>query len=140
MTILTDMTPAQAAALWSGLLILMMVVLSVRVVMARQANKVLLGDGGNAQVTLAGRVFGNASEYIPVGIAALAALTLLGLPAYAIHAVGGVLFLGRLLHAVGLSDRKPTAGRVGGMVLTFLALVVAGGMLVVHAFVGVPHG
>ncbi|ADL01172.1 MAPEG family protein [Brevundimonas subvibrioides] len=140
MAILTDMTPAQATALWSGLMILLMVVLSVRVVLARRGNRVVLGDGGNAQVTLSSRVFGNAAEYIPVGIAALVALTLLGLPAYAIHAVGGTLLLGRLLHAVGLSDRKPTAGRVGGMMLTYLALFVAAGMLVIHAFVGSPHG
>jgi len=140
MAILTDMTPAQATALWSGLLILLMVILSARVVMARQGTKVLLGDGGNARVTLAVRVFGNASEYIPVGIGALVALTILGIPTYAIHAVGATLLLGRLLHAVGLSDLKPTAGRVGGMVLTYLALFVAGAMLVVHAFVGVPHG
>ncbi len=135
MTVLETMTAAQAAALWSGLLVLLMVILSIRVVMARRSNRVLLGDGGNAQVTLAGRVFGNASEYIPVGIAALVVLILLGMPVYAIHAVGGTLFLGRLVHCVSLSDRKPTAGRVLGMALTFLALVAAGGMLLVHAFV-----
>lgn len=140
MSFLTQMSPAQAAALWSGLLILLMVVLSVRVVLARRSNRVLLGDGGNAQVTLAGRVFGNASEYIPAGIGALAVLTLLGLPAYALHTVGGLLFAGRLIHALSLSDKKPTPGRVIGMVLTFLALILAGAMLVVHAFVGSPHG
>ena len=135
-----DMTAAQAAALWSGLLILLLVILSVRVVMARQKNRVVLGDGGNAELILAGRVFGNATEYIPVGIAALAVLTLLGLPAYAVHGVGGALFLGRVLHASGLTAGKPTPGRLGGMVLTYLALIAAGAMLVVHAFVGVPHG
>ncbi len=134
-----DMTPVQAAALWSGLLILLLVILSIRVVMARRSNRVLLGDGGNAQVTLAGRVFGNASEYIPTGIGALAVLTLLGAPAYALHAIGATLFLGRFIHAASLSDQKPTAGRILGMALTFLALIAAGGMLVVHAFVGVPH-
>jgi hypothetical protein len=36
---------------------------------------------------------------------------------------------------VGLSGNKSTFGRVAGMVLTFVALFVAGGMLVVHAFV-----
>jgi uncharacterized membrane protein YecN with MAPEG domain len=136
MSFLTQMSSAQAAALWSGLLILLMVVLSVRVVLARRSNRVLLGDGGNAQVILAGRVFGNASEYIPAGIAALAVLTLLGLPAYALHMVGGLLFAGRVIHALSLSDRKPTPGRVIGMVLTFVALILAGAMLVVHAFVG----
>ena len=107
-----DMTAAQAAALWSGLLILLLVVLSVRVVMGRQKHRVALGDGGNDDMVLRGRIFGNASEYIPVGIAALAVLTLLGMPAYTIHAVGGVLFLGRVLHASGLTAGKPTPDRL----------------------------
>ena len=132
---MADMTAAQASALWSGLLILLLVILSVRVVLARQKNRVVLGDGGNPELILAGRIFGNAAEYIPVGVAALAVLTLLGLPAYAIHGVGGVLFVGRVLHASGLTAGKPTPGRLGGMILTYLALMTAGAMLVVHAFV-----
>jgi len=134
-----EMTAAQAAALWSGLLILLLVVLSFRVVMGRQKHRVVLGDGGNDDMLLRGRVFGNAAEYIPVGIAALALLTLLGLPAYTLHAVGGVLFVGRLLHATGLTAGKPTPGRLLGMVLTYLALIAAAGMLIVHAFVGAAH-
>ena len=132
---LAGMTSIQAAALWSGLLILFLVILSVRVVLARRTHRVLLGDGGVSQVTMATRVFGNAAEYIPVGVGALALLAMLGLPAMAVHVVGGALLAGRLIHAVGLSDRKPTAGRIAGMALTYFALVTAGGMLVVHAFV-----
>jgi uncharacterized membrane protein YecN with MAPEG domain len=135
-----DMTSAQAAALWSGLLILLLVILSVRVALARRDNRVLLGDGGNAGVTLAGRVFGNAQEYIPAGLAALALLVLLGMPAWPIHVVGATLFVGRLTHALTLSDRRVTLGRMVSMTLTWLALIAAGAMLVVHAFVGGPHG
>ena len=134
-----EMTAAQAAALWSGLLILLLVILSVRVVLQRQKHRVVLGDGGNADLTLAGRVFGNAAEYIPVCVGALAVLTLLGMPAYTIHAIGGVLFLGRILHATGLTAGKPTPGRLIGMILTYLALIAAAGMLIVHAFVGSAH-
>ncbi|MDP2764171.1 MAG: MAPEG family protein, partial [Brevundimonas sp.] len=57
MTLLTGMTATQSAALWSGLLILLLVILSVRVVQARRKHRVLLGDGGVSQVTVAGRVF-----------------------------------------------------------------------------------
>ena len=135
MSTFETMTPVQAAALWSGLLLLLLLLLSVRVVLNRRKHKVLLGDGKESQITLRGRVFGNAAEYIPVGVGALALLAMLGMPAMAIHAVGGVLLAGRLFHAVGLSDRKPTLGRVLGMALTYIALFTAGGMLVVHAFV-----
>ena len=129
------MSPIQAAAFWSGLLVLLLVILSVRVVLARQKHRVVIGDGGVSQVNVACRVFGNAAEYIPVGIAALAVLAMLGMPVLAVHVIGGALFGGRLAHASGLNDRKPTVGRLLGMVLTYLALLGAGGMLVVHAFV-----
>ena len=135
MNAMTEMSPVQAAALWSGLLLLLMLLFSVRVVLNRRKHKVLLGDGGASQITLPGRVFGNAAEYIPVGVGALALLAMLGMPVMAVHAVGGVLFAGRLIHAAGLSDKKPTIGRVVGMALTYIALFTAGGMLVVHAFV-----
>jgi uncharacterized membrane protein YecN with MAPEG domain len=135
MAIFEAMTPVQAAALWSGLLLLLMLVLSVRVVMNRRKHKVLLGDGKESQITLRGRVFGNAAEYVPVGVGALALLAMLGMAAMAVHAVGAGLLAGRLIHAVSLSDKKPTAGRVLGMALTYTALFTAGGMLVVHAFV-----
>lgn len=140
MDFLTDMSSAQAAALWSGLMILLLVVLGARVAIARRGNKVVLGDGGNAQVLLASRVFGNAAEYIPAGVGALTLLALLGMPAWVLHGLGAALFLGRLVHAGSLSDKRPTIGRVIGMSLTWLSLLLAGLMLVVHAFVGSPHG
>ena len=135
MTLPTQMTAVQATALWSGLMVLLLVVLGIRVALARRGNKVLLGDGGNDAVLLASRVFGNAAEYIPVAIGAMVVLTLLGMPAPVIHSLGGLLFLGRLIHAASLSTQKPTLGRVVGMILTWLPLLTAGGMLVVHAFV-----
>lgn len=140
MDVLTGMTGAQATALWSGLMIVLLVVLGVRVAFARRGGKVLLGDGGNEAVLLASRVFGNAAEYIPVAIGALLILTLLGMPSYILHILGGLLFAGRLIHAMGMSAKSVTVGRLIGMTLTWLPLLAAGAMLVVHAFVGAPHG
>ena len=140
MDVLTSMTSAQATALWSGLMILWLMYLGIRVALARRSNKVLLGDGSNAAVLLASRVFGNASEYTPIAIGALVVLTLLGMPSHILHILAGLLFLGRLIHGFGLSTEKVTAGRIFGMVFTWLPLIAAGAMLVVHAFVGTPHG
>lgn len=139
MDVLTGMTAAQATALWSGLMIGLLVVLGVRVGMARRSGKVVLGDGGQAGVLLATRVFGNAAEYIPVAIGAMTVLTLLGMPAYVLHGLGGVLFLGRLIHAATLSTERATLGRIIGMSLTWLPLLLAAAMLIVHAFVGGPR-
>ena len=41
-----EMTALQAAGLWSGLLILLMVGLAFRVVANRRRHRVLFGDGG----------------------------------------------------------------------------------------------
>lgn len=123
-----------AAALWVGLHLLLLLTLSALVVSQRRRRQVALGDGGVPELIQAIRAFGNASEYIPAGLVALLTLAVVGAPPIAVHLTGGVLFVGRLLHAVGLSrSGGASLGRVGGMVLTWLAWVFAGAMLLVYA-------
>jgi hypothetical protein len=118
--------PLHAAGLWTGLLILLMVVLSLTTVMRRRRLKVSLGDGGHGELAAASRAFGNASEYIPVGLVALVLMAVIGFRVEWIHAVGATLFLGRVLHAQGLlSGRAVTPGRLIGMLLTLSALIGA---------------
>ena len=72
---------------------------------------------------------------------ALILLAMLGYQTWVIHAVGGILFLGRLIHGVGLSHGKgPGPSRMIGMVLTLLALVAAAGMLVICPLLGLNPG
>jgi len=121
-----EVTPAaHAAALWAGLSLILLLVLSVLVVRQRQKHQVLLGDGGVPELAQAIRAFGNAAEYIAPGLAGLAILAIAGAPAYAIHTCGGVLFLGRVTHAVALSRSSgATRLRAAGMVLTWLAFIL----------------
>ena len=134
---MATMTAIEAAGFWSGLLILLLVGLSFRVIANRRRHRVLFGDGGVQQMTVASRAFGNAAEYIPAGAAALILLALTGQTAMVIHIVGGVLFAGRLIHGVGLSHGKgPGPGRMIGMILTVFALVGAAGLLVVAPLLG----
>lgn len=126
------MSVLQAAGLWSGLMILLLVLLAFRVVANRRRHRVLFGDGGVPQVVLATRAFGNAAEYIPAGIGALILLALLGYPLWSIHAVGATLLAGRTIHGLGLSHGKgPGAARMIGMILTLTALIGAAGALVI---------
>ena len=116
----------QAATLWGGLLILLLLVLSSVVVSRRRRHLIEFGDGGNPEMTPAVRAFGNAAEYIPAGMCGLILLAFVGAPLLLIHGVGGALFAGRIIHALGLLFQKgPSLGRVTGMVLTWLALLVA---------------
>ena len=129
------MTVLQAAAMWSGLSILLLVVLSFRTIFTRKRLKVSFGDGGNAELTAASRAFGNAAEYIPPCLAILILMALTGFQPVWVHAVGGAMLLGRVLHAWGLSQTKqPSFGRMSGMFLTQLALIGGAGALIGRAF------
>ena len=131
----TVVTPsAHAAALWVGLHILLMLVLSVRVVRLRQQHKVPIGDEGVPELLRARRAFGNATEYVPAGIGALAMLALVGSPSLVVHGVGLILFLGRITHGWALSaSASATLGRSIGILLTWLALLFAGVLLLFYS-------
>lgn len=120
------MYAVQAAALWSGLLILLMLVLSGVVVSGRRKHMVSFGDGGNADLMAASRAFGNLTEYATPGMIALLLLAAVGAPAWMVHGVGATLLAGRISHALGLLFQTgPSLGRVVGMLLTWVALLAA---------------
>ena len=113
-----------AAALWVGLHLLLLLVLSALVVRQRQKHKILLGDEGIPDLAQAVRAFGNASEYIPAGLAGLIVLDLAGASPLLVHIAGALLFVGRVTHAVGLSSSGgASVARSIGMTLTWLAYV-----------------
>lgn len=127
------MISIHAASLWSGLLVLLLITLSGLTVRRRRRHLVAFGDGGNDELTSASRAFGNAAEYIPAGLVALVLLALTGAPPLMIHAIGATLLVGRLVHALGLIFQKgPSLGRVAGMILTYLALLVAALSLIAY--------
>src|ERR1700743_1637089 len=94
---------AHAAALWVGLHLILLLVLSVLVVRQRRKHQVVLGDAQIPELAQAVRAFGNATEYVPGGLIAIAVLAVVGAWPPVIHAVGLILFAGRVAHAVGLS-------------------------------------
>lgn len=118
-----DAAPAaSAAALWAGLLMLLLLILSILVVRQRRTHKAAYGDGDQASLAGAIRAFGNASEYIPAALGGLAILAVADTTAWVVHLAGGVMFLGRVIHAVGLSRTTGVSkGRVYGMLLTWTA-------------------
>ena len=52
-----------------------------------------------------------------------------------LHALGGTLVLGRLMHYVGLSGMGPWQARPAGMVLTFTVYLVSSGWMLYDLFV-----
>jgi uncharacterized membrane protein YecN with MAPEG domain len=123
----------RAVALWTGLSLLFILALSMRISAGRRKLKVSVGDGGHAQLTAATRAFGNAIEYIPVALVSLAVVAVFyGAPI--VHVLGGSFLLGRVLHAWGMAQEKqPAAGRMFGMLLTYLPFLASAGLLIFAA-------
>jgi uncharacterized membrane protein YecN with MAPEG domain len=130
-----DATPsAHAAALWVGLHLILLLVLSVLVVRQRRAHGVVLGDADIPELTLAVRAFGNATEYVPGGLVAIAVLAMVSASPLIVHAVGLTLFVGRAAHAVGLSRSGGSSVlRSAGVTLTWLAYILGGAALIFYA-------
>jgi len=125
---------AHAAALWVGLHLILLLVLSALVVRQRRSHGVALGDADIPQLTQAVRAFGNATEYVPAGLIAIAVLAMAGAPPLVVHVTGLTLFVGRMAHAVGLSrSGGASLPRAAGVLLTWLAYIVAGVALLFYA-------
>lgn len=126
----------EAAAIYSGVNIFILLLLSILVVRARQRHKIRLGDAGNEDFLRAQRAHANAAEYIPAGIAGLFGLALFD-PATSplfLHACGLLLTGGRILHAFGLHAGVLNVGRVAGTALTWGAYLLIGGGLIYAGF------
>ncbi len=111
--------------LYAGLLGIWFVVLAVKVVHARRAAGVSLGDGGNARLQRAIRGHANFAEYVPLALLLMALLELGRASIYVLHGLGIALLAARLLHGYALSFTLHFRfGRVAGAALTFAVILV----------------
>jgi uncharacterized membrane protein YecN with MAPEG domain len=134
MDILTLMSPAQAAAMNIGLLVLVM--LGLKFYVGGQRGKLKVPSGETTpEFSRVTRVQLNAVEDVPVLMAGILGLGLLGMPAWYIHLCGLVLFLSRILHAFGLASSSGfSIGRLVGTIGTMVTYLAVAGPLLVHAF------
>lgn len=130
-----EITPSvHAAALWVGLHLILLLVLSMLVVRQRRRHRIELGHGDIPELDRAIRAFGNASEYVPAGLAAIVVLAMAGAPILVIHAMGLTLLTGRIVHAFGLSrSGAASLPRAGGVLITWLAYILGGVALIFYA-------
>ena len=127
----------QIVPFYAGLLALLFVVLSVRVIRRRRGAKVAIGAGGDALLERAMRVHANFAEYVPLAVVLLALTELQRAPAWLLHALGLLLLVGRLAHAYGVSQEKENFRfRVSGMMATFATLVIAALYLIWRSLIG----
>ncbi len=125
------------AGLYAALAALLVVVLSIRVVLLRNSEKVGIGTGGNERLARAIRAHANAVEYLPIALLLLLILDLDQTQTWLLHLFGIVLIVGRVLHAIGLSGSAGRSfGRIAGISLTLL-VIVAMALLLLWRFVAV---
>ena len=109
--------------LYAGLLGLLFLILSLRVIGRRRAAGVALGDGGDRMLLRRQRAQANFAEYVPLVLVLMTLAELRSVSSLVLHGIGVCLLAGRLLHAYGLSSEpERMAYRMVGMALTFSAL------------------
>mmetsp|Transcript_11080 Transcript_11080/g.27229 ORF Transcript_11080/g.27229 Transcript_11080/m.27229 type:complete len:153 (-) Transcript_11080:237-695(-) len=115
---------------YGAILAIWYLVLTLRVIVFRRQNGIGLGDGRNNGMKRRIRAHGNFSEYVPLTLILIYPLEISGAPFFGnpvtIHTLLLLLLLGRLGHGYSLSFTEYNAiGRVGGMALTLLSLLLA---------------
>jgi len=129
--ILPHITPVYA-----GLLGIMLVALSWRIMRMRARLEVMVGDGGERDLNVAVRMQGNFIEYVPMALILLYFNETLGWNPYIIHALAILLIAARVAHVHGMSrENAMGVGRRLGARMTFIIIIAASLMCMASSFV-----
>ena len=121
--------PVPITAIFTGILAVMLVGISIRVTVLRAKKKISFFDGGDPEMGAAVRVQGNFIEYVPMALALMGLLEAMGAKHWIVYLFGILLVLARITHAWGLYSGV-FQGRVIGT-STNWALLAVGGLLVI---------
>jgi uncharacterized membrane protein YecN with MAPEG domain len=125
----------QISMIYAGLLTLLFFVLSVAVIRLRWRDRVGIGTGESKDLEIATRIHANFAEYVPLMLLLLILIELTGASAMFLHAMGGLLFVARICHALGLRmSIGPSWARTVGVLGTFIVLLFQAGYLLGYAF------
>ena len=127
------MTPPILTALYAGLCALFYVYQTFVVINHRRGKKIGLGDGGDKDVIKAIRVHANSAETMPMALILLGLSEMLGAPAIALHVLGLMLLVGRVVHGLHFTGVLSHHFRPLGMVLTTLVIMITAVGLIGHA-------
>lgn len=132
------MTIVHVTAFYTGLLALVLLVLSIQVISVRRRLRIGIGDEGNEELARRIRAQGNFTEYVPLALLLMLAGELAAAPVWMLHGLGATLVIGRCVHAWSLPARS-TAGRTAGMLLTFAVIVAGAALAIAAAFAVFPR-
>jgi uncharacterized membrane protein YecN with MAPEG domain len=110
--------------LYAGILGLVLLVLSYKVVSLRKTHKVGIGDGEFSDLQQAIRTQANFIEYVPFCLILLTIIATMPISPYYLHLSGSVLVLARILHAMGLlKESGYSRHRYWGTLLTWILIL-----------------
>jgi len=108
----------------------MLVILGLTAGLRRAKTDISLGTDGDAILLQRVRAHGNFTEYTPIALILLALVEMSGGSATQAWTIGGLLLVGRALHAIGLIF-SVLPGRVLGMLMTLASILYAVWLLLV---------
>lgn len=108
---------------FAGLIGLLFLVLSARVITYRRQEGISLGDGEDKTMRRRVRAQANCAEYAPIALIMMLVVELQNGSAVLLVLLGAAFLIGRVLHGIAFSGTGQwILGRVVGMVLTLASL------------------
>lgn len=126
-----------AVAFYAGLNGLILIWLAMNVGRTRGRLAIGMGDAGHPEMIRAMRGQANFVEYVPLALAQMTLMALIGTPGWVLHLFGIMLTLGRLIHGWHFVQAgAPGWQRGAGAALTMTVLIGASLGLIAHALFG----
>jgi hypothetical protein len=115
----------EISALYTGLLALLFIALTINIIRLRLKLKIGVGDGGRPDLVKAIRIHGNFAEFIPLFLLLMICYELNGGAVLVLHLCGAAVFVGRIMHAIGLAKTIGTSlFRQLGVMTIFISMLV----------------
>ncbi len=111
-------------------------ILSFRVVQLRLAHKINFGDGGHDRLMSRIRAHANFAEYVPIVLILMGLIEMRTGVTEMLTSTGVLLFLLRIVHAIGMGRASPNPFRVAGAAGTWIILI---GLSVWAIFLAYSH-
>lgn len=116
--------PIPATLITAGLLGLVFMVLTVRVVGRRMSGKIMIGDGGDQQMLERIRAHANFTEHVPLTLILMGGIELsIGHGSLWLWGAGAALVLARVAHAIGMSRPAPNPFRAAGALISWVLIL-----------------
>ncbi len=110
-------------ALYASILALIYIKLSQNIISLRRKYKVSIGHSKHKDLEQAIRAQANFNEYVPIGLILLACLELNKIHSIVVFLLGGLLLVGRFLHAKAfLKDKIDVSNRALSIKFTFWSI------------------